>query len=309
MAKKDIKKENLHQLKNIVSIAQIVCFIYGFFCVFYWFLNLTKLSVIKFVAFLFEPTFAFVRTFYKQTNTGAGYIDLSGVIACMIFILLAVIAKIAKDKIEELEDLHAIEMKKKQKAEDILAQKQIELEYYREMRKYNKFVVLVDFGVHQIKSYIFDNNIDQDELRGIKINLTAELFNSIKDDYIIQKSKYENDSFYIIGKIEQTPECVNTITSTIRELSKKYSDKNIALSYDISFDAISDKTNINEKLEFLKKVLQLSYTDVMITTSLFKTCYELISKSQLKFTELGSFQFIVSGKSSNYELYSVKKIN
>ena len=81
---------------------------------------------------------------------------------------------------------------------------------------------------------------------------------------------------------------------------------NITLSHDLSFDAILDTQNINEELEFLKKVIQLNYSDCIITTSLFKTCFELITKSKLRFSVLGNFQFIINGKSSNYELYRVQ---
>ena len=55
--------------------------------------------------------------------------------------------------------------------------------------------------------------------------------------------------------------------------------------------------------------MHLNYNDSVLTTSLFKTCFELISKSKLRFAALGTFQFLVAGKSQNYELYSVKFIN
>ena len=147
---------------------------------------------------------------------------------------------------------------------------------------------------------------------------TSEQFTAFKQDiqnvlpdytYVTGKAKYENDSFYVIGNIEKTHECVKMITTAIHELSKKYSDMNITLSHDLSFDAISNKTELNDKLDFLKKVIQLNFNDSTLTTSLFKTCYELISKTHMRFTMLGTFQFLVGGKSSNYELYSVKIIN
>jgi len=293
-------------LKNLFSLIQIGCFLYAFLCVLYWFLKLAQATFIPSVSWMFEPLNSLVKTFYVQKTIPVEQADLAGIIVCIIFIIIAIAAHAAKGFIQTKEELYDIKVQKQKKQDDIRAQMQIEREYIAEMKKYNRFIILVDFNIQQIKSYLFDDNVDEDDLRGLKISLMSELFNAIKGNYITHKSKYENDSFYVIGNIDQTHECVKTITTAIRELSKKYSNMNITLAHDLSFDAISNQTDINEKLDFLKKVIQLNFNDSTLTTSLFKTCYELISKSHLRFTELGNFQFLVGGKSSNYELYSVK---
>lgn len=302
-------KEMFAMLKNVFSIIQIAGFIYAFLCVLYWFLKLAQADFITPFKWLFEPLFSFVKIFYTQKTIPIEQVDLAGIIVSIIFILIAVGAHVAKQFIEKKEELFNIKLQREKVQDDIRAQMQIEREYIAEMKKYNRFIILVDFSIHQIKSYLFDDNVDEDELRGLKISLMAELFNSIKGSYITHKAKYENDSFYVIGNIEKTHECVKMITTAIHELSKKYSDMNITLSHDLSFDAISNKTELNDKLDFLKKVIQLNFNDSTLTTSLFKTCYELISKTHMRFTMLGTFQFLVGGKSSNYELYSVKIIN
>ncbi len=294
------------QLKNLCNMTQIGCFLYAFLSMCYWFCNLAKAPFTASISFFFEPIYDLVRLFYVQKTLSVDKGDLSGVIASIVFVIFAVLLRITRDYIVTREELFELKMERKRREDDLKAQKQIEREYYNEMRRYNKFIVLVNLNIRQIQSYLFDNDVDEDDLRGIKLQVVAELFRSIEGSYVIQKAKYENDSFYITGLIEKTPECLKIITQTIRELAKKYSEMNLTISYDLSFDAISDKTDIKEKLDFLKKVIQLKYDNSTLTTSLFKTCYEIISHSQMRFTVLGKFQFLLDGKSSNYELYSVK---
>ncbi len=293
-------------LKSLFSLMQVGCFIYSFVCVFYWFLALTKVDFINNLEFLFIPVFDFIRTFYNQENLVSGIADLTGIIACILFIVLAIICHTLYNFVDSQEELYYINLKKKHKLNDLMTQKQIEKEYIAEMKKYNRFIILVDFKIQQIKSYLFDDNVDEDELRGLKISLLSELFNSLNSQYITTKTKHKNDSFFVVGNIENAPLCIQNITSTIQTLSKKYSNLNISLSHDLSFDAISSESDLKEKLEFLEKIMQLNYNGSVLTTSLFKTCFELISKSKLQFTVLGTFQFLVGGKSQNYELYSVK---
>ena len=307
MATKDTTKELLNKLEVSLGFVQIFSFFYAFFCVLYWFLDLAKINFLSKLSFLFEPTFDWVRTFYVQKTIPIEKTDLAPVVAAIIVVIIAIIANGFKDKVIYQKEMHRVAMIKKKQQDDLLIQQQIEREYLNEMKKYDKFIILVDFNIQQIKSYLFDNNVDQDELRGLKISLMSKLFADISGDYIIQKSKYENDSFYIIGELKSAAECLETITSGIKKLSLEYGHMNITLSHDFSFDAILDTQNINEELEFLKKVIQLNYSDCIITTSLFKTCFELITKSKLRFSVLGNFQFIINGKSSNYELYRVQK--
>lgn len=295
--------------QSICNLVQIACFFYAFLCVLYWFLELAQAAFVSSVSWLFDPIFSLVKVFYTQKVLPIEQADLAGVIASIISIFIAIIAHTVKDFIISKEELFDIKVEKQKKEDDIRAKIQIEREYIAEMKKYNRFIILVDFNIQQIKSYFFDDNVDENELKALKISLMSELFNSIQGNYIESKGKYKNNSFYIIGNLYRTPECIKTITTAIRELSKKYSNMNITITHDLSFDAISNQTDINEKLEFLQKVIQLNFNDSTLTTSLFKTCYELISKSHMKFTELGNFQFLVREKSSNYELYSVKIIN
>lgn len=308
MKKKSISKSLFKSLKDTLSFIQLLCFIYSFACVFYWFINLAKIPFAENMAFLFEPVFDFIRIFYKQESLSAGIADLTGVIACIIFIIFAIISHTLQNFVTTQEELFEINRKKQHKINDLIAQKQIEKEYINEMKKYNRFIVLVDFKIQQIQSYIFDanSNVDEDDIRGIKISLISELFNSLNKEFFLSKAKHTNDSFFVIGNIENAPQCIHNITSTIQELSKKYSNLNISLTHDLSFDAISNETNLKEKLEFLEKIMQLNYNDCVLTTSLFKTCFELISKSKLHFSVLGTFQFLIAGKSQNYELFSVK---
>ena len=140
-------------------------------------------------------------------------------------------------------------------------------------------------------------------------NLLNELFNTLDPQYILAKTQNTENSFFIVGNLENTHQCLKNITLTIQELSKKYSNLNITISHDIAFNAISNKTNLKEELEFLQKIMQLNYNDSILTTSLFKTCFELISKSKINFTVLGTFQFLIAGKNQNYELYSIKLQN
>ena len=309
MAKKDNTKEFLNNLENVLSVTQILCFFYAFFCVIYWFLDLTGVAFVEKISFLFEPVFDWVKTFYVQVTIPIAKSDLSPIIASIIFILIAIITNILKEKTIKQKELHAIAMEKKRKADDILVQKQIRREYMNEMRKYDKFIILVDFHIKQIKSYLFDNNVDENEIKSLKATLTSELFSKIQDDYVIQKSKYEKDSFYVIGKIQHAHECVEVITSSIKELSKKYSHMNITLSHDLSFDTFYDFKDIPEKLDLLKKIIQLNYDNCVITTSLFKTCFELIPSetSKLKFDVIGDFHFVVNDRSVQCELYKVRK--
>ena len=303
-----LEKISYNQLKNAFYIAKIVCFIYAFFCIVYWFLNLINPSLVSGFSLLFEPVFNLVKLFYEQKTIDPTKTDLAGVITCFIFIIFAIIAHICISIVEQQEEKARVALIKKTEEENRLTQIQIQQEYIAEMKKYNRFIILVDFNISQIKSYLFDNNMDEKDLKMTKLKLMSELFSSISAPYIQKKAMIENKSFYIIGKIEHTPETIHMITSTIRSLSKKYSNLDISLTHDLSFDAISNNTNIEEKLEFLEKVIQLNYDNCTLTTSLFKTCYELISKATMKFTVLGKFQFIVNDKSSNYELYSVKII-
>lgn len=294
------------KILDFCHIAKVTCFLYAFLCVLYWFFNLANPDILKPLAFLFEPVFAIIKIFYVQKTFSTTQVDLTAIVTAVIFIVLAIIVDNIRYHIETLEQKELINLQKKQQADDIKAQKQIELEYIKEMKKYNKFIALVDFNVQQIKSYLVNDSMDEDDIRGLKLSLMTELFKTINENYIISKAKYGQDGFYIIGLIEKTPECIHKITSAIKDISKRYSSTNITLTHDISFDAISDKTNIDEKLEFLEKVIQLNYNDSTLTTSLFKTCYEIISKSTLKFTVLGKFQFLIGSKSNYYELYSVK---
>ena len=293
-------------IKNLASLLQVGCFVYAFACVFYWFLSLTDLPFVENIEFLFLPVFDFVQRFYNQEQFMSGVADLTGIIACVVFIVFAIILNFLINFIEYQEEIYYINLKKQHKLNDLIAQKQIEQEYIREMRKYNRFIVLVNFKVQQIKSYLFENNIQESDLKNVKNSLIAELFNSLDAQYISAKTRHTDESFFVFGNIENTSQCIQNIMSSIQELSKKYSNLDISLSYDITFDAISSQTNLKEELEFLEKVMQLNYNDSLLTTSLFKTCYELISKSKLNFTVLGTFQFLVAGKSQNYELYSVK---
>jgi len=296
--------------KNILSVAQVAFFIYAFACVFYWFVELTGLEFINSIAFLFNPVFDYIGKFYHQESLVSGIVDLTGIIACVIFIVLAIICHTIYNIVDSQEELYYINLKKQHKLNDLMAQKQIEREYIAEMKKYNRFIILVDFKIQQIKSYLFDdNNVNEDELKNIKSSLLKELFDSLNPEFIQTKTKHLNDSFFVVGKIENTPQCIHDITTTIQFLSKKYSNLNISLSHDLSFDTISNESNLKEKLEFLEKAMQLNYNNCVLTTSLFKTCFELISKSKLSFTVLGSYQFLVDGKSQNYELYSVKISN
>lgn len=299
-------KKTFTSLKNACNITQIGCFIYAFLSMVYWFCKLAQAEFIKGAAFLFEPVYGIVKLFYVQKTMDIAKGDLSGVIASVIFIIFGILAKVVKDEITKREEIFYINLEKKRKEEDLKAQKQIEREYYAEMSKYNKFIVLVDINLNQIQSYLFDNDVDEDDLRGIKLQIIAELFRLMDDKYIIQKAKCGNDSFYVIGFLGETANCLRKITNEIRNLSEKYNEMNVTISYDLSFDAVSDKLNIEEKLKFLKKVLQLNYNNSTLTTSLFKTCYEITGKSQMLFTVLGKFQFFIDGKATNYELYSVR---
>ncbi len=307
MKKKNTLNSYLYVIiKNLASLLQVGCFVYAFACVFYWFLSLTDLPFVENIEFLFLPVFDFVQRFYNQEQFMSGVADLTGIIACVVFIVFAIILNFLINFIEYQEEIYYIKLKKQHKLNDLIAQKQIEQEYIREMRKYNRFIVLVNFKVQQIKSYLFENNIQECDLKNVKNSLIAELFNSLDAQYISAKTRHTEESFFVFGNIENTSQCIQNIMSSIQELSKKYSNLDISLSYDITFDAISSQTNLKEELEFLEKVMQLNYNDSLLTTSLFKTCYELISKSKLNFTVLGTFQFLVAGKSQNYELYSVK---
>lgn len=297
-------------LKEFLSLTQVVCFLYSFACVFFWFLELASVPLVQKVEFLFVPVFDFINIFYKQENLVEGIADLTGIIACILFIVIAIIARTLSDFVDSQEEKYYIELKKQHKLNDLMAQKQIEKEYIAEMKKYNRFIILVDFKIQQIKSYLFDDNsVDEDELKGIKSSLLGELFNMLNPQYITTKTKHKNDSFFVVGNIENAPHCLLDITTSIQKLSKKYSNLNISLSHDLSFDAISNESNLKDTLEFLEKIMQLNYNNSVLTTSLFKTCFEIVSKSKLKFTVLGTTQFLVGGKSQNYELYSVNLIN
>ena len=257
----------------------------------------------------FKPTFEYLSTFYSPESYTPNSINLIGVLACLVFIIFAIVIHLIREFVDSQEELYRINLIKKRKMNDLIAQKQIEKEYIAEMKKYNRFVVLVNFKVQQIKSYLFDDNVDENELKNIKTNILTELFNSLDSQLISNKSLHKNESFFVIGNIENTPQCINHITSSILELSKKYSNLNITLSYDLSFDAISANSKLKEKLEFLEKIMQLNYHNTVLTTSLFKTCFEIISKSKLHFSEIGTFQFLIADKSQNYELFSVDITN
>ena len=90
MAKKDNTKEFLNNLENVLSVTQILCFFYAFFCVIYWFLDLTGVAFVEKISFLFEPVFDWVKTFYVQVTIPIEKSDLSPIIASIIFILIAI---------------------------------------------------------------------------------------------------------------------------------------------------------------------------------------------------------------------------
>lgn len=308
--KKTLTGQIFTLIRNLSSLLQVACFIYSFACVFYWFISLTDLRFVENLDFLFIDVFDFIQTFYNQDHYMSGVADLTGIIACAIFIIIAIFLHFVINFIEYQEELYYINLKKKRKLDDLLAQKQIEQEYIMEMRKYNRFIILVNFKIQQIKSYLFENNnITKDDLTNMEKNLLNELFNTLDPQYILAKTQNTENSFFIVGNLENTHQCLKNITLTIQELSKKYSNLNITISHDIAFNAISNKTNLKEELEFLQKIMQLNYNDSILTTSLFKTCFELISKSKINFTVLGTFQFLIAGKNQNYELYSIKLQN
>ena len=296
-----IEKISYSQLKNGLYIAKIALTFYAFFCVFYWFLALINPPFLSHIAFLFEPVFKLVMTFYKNEK-------LAGVVAALISGVSALVCHLVRDIVEQQEEKANIALKKQHEEDDRRAQLLIQQEYINNMKQYDQFIILVDFNISQIKSYLFDDNMSEEELTKTKKKLMEELFEKINAPYIQSKVKIGNQGFYVIGEIRKTPECLHSITVEIRNLSKKYSSMNITISHDLSFDAISKKTDISEKIEFLQKIIQLNYNNSTLTTSLFKTCYEIISQATMKFTVLGKFQFLIAGKSCNYELYSVKMI-
>lgn len=298
-------KKTYRALNNIFGFVQVVSYIYAFLCVLYWFLELAQAPIVKTVSWLFESIFAIVNIFYVSTTK----IDTTAIVTSVVFVIIAIISNFAKNTVIAQEELFDIRMAEEKKKDDIRAQMLIEQEYIAELRKYNRFMILVNININQIKSYLVENNVDEAELNTLKQTLITELFNQIKGNYILHKTMCENDSFYVLGNIQKTHECIKIITTSVLELSKKYGDMNISITHDLAFDAISSNTDINEKLDFLKKVIQLNFKDGILTTSLFKTCYELISKTKMKFSELGNYQFLVKGKSNNYNLYSVKLIN
>ncbi len=298
-------KKIFQTLKNILGLVQVVSFIYAFSCVLYWFLDLAQFPIAKSVSWLFEPVFSIVNIFYVSTTK----VDFTDIITSLVFIAIAILAGVANNIVVAKEELFDIRVREEKRKDDIRAQIQVEQEYIAELRKYNRFIILVNITINQIKSYLVESNVDETELESLQRNLIIELFNQIKGNYILHKSMYENNGFYVLGNIEKTHECIKIITDSLLELSKKYSDMDISIAHDLSFDAISNKTDINEKLDFLKKVIQLNFKDGILTTSLFKTCYELISKTKMRFSELGNYQFLVKGKSNNYNLYSVKLVN
>ncbi len=306
------KKESFEQKKyksiqEACAIVKIACFAYSFMCLLYWFFTTTGLKLLNGLSFMFEPIFNIVRNFYVQKTVAIEKADLAGIVAGLIFVGVAILAHVIKDYAEKKEELARVEQLQRLKALDMQEQKRIEMEYLREMKKYDKFIILVDFHLQKIKSYLFsDDNTKEEDLNELKIKLMTELFNKVNDKYIIQKANYLQRGFYIIGSIESAPVCITNITKIIKEFARTYSEMNISVYHDLSFDVISSESNIDEKLELLQKILQLNYTNATLTTSLFKTCFELISKKTLNFSVLGKYQFFIGGKSINYELYDVK---
>ena len=217
--------------------------------------------------------------------------------------------KIKKDYIIDKEEAFDLMVIRQKRENDLRAQRQIQKEYLDEMRKYNKVVILVDIKIQVLANYLTDVNITKEDLLRIKSEVTSKFIKAINTDFIHKKEKFDQNSIYIIANLEQTPECIKLITSTLRDIAKEYSANEIAISKELSFNAISDKSNISSELVFLKKIVQLKYHNAVISTSLFRTCFELIAPYKLKFTELGKFQFFINGQSQNYELFSVKNLN
>ena len=138
-----MKKNNTEKLftitKNILAWLQVLCFIYGFTCVAYWFLSLTNLPITVQLEPYFEPVFEYLSNYYNpeySTNST----DLIGVFACLVFIILAIIIHLIREFVDSQEELYHINLIKKRKLNDLIAQKQIEKEYIAEMKKYNRLV-------------------------------------------------------------------------------------------------------------------------------------------------------------------------
>ena len=187
-----MKKNNVEKLysiiKNMLAWLQVFCFIYAFSCVGYWFLSLTDLPFVASLEPIFEPTFEYLSNYYNPEVYSPNSVNLIGVLACLVFIIFAIIIHLIREFVESQEELYHINLIKKRKMNDLIAQKQIEKEYIAEMKKYNRFVVLVNFKIQQIKSYLFDDNVDEKELKNIKTSILTELFNSLDSQLISNKS-------------------------------------------------------------------------------------------------------------------------
>ena len=108
--------------KNIISFIKVACFLYAFACVFYWFIALTNLPIINSVDFLFVPIFDYIKLFYNQENFVSGIADLSGIIACIIFIVFAIIAHILYEFVDSQEEIYYINLKKQHKIKDLIVE-------------------------------------------------------------------------------------------------------------------------------------------------------------------------------------------
>ena len=293
-------------LKNGCILLQALAFFYAFCSVLFWFLQLNNAPFIGPVEPFFTPVYDYIQTLYKQPEASAAKINLVGIVTSICFIVIGILIRSAKDYITEIEEAFNLQVIKKKRENDLREQRQTQKEYLEEMKKHKKIIILLELKIEAITNYLSGDLVNKDKLLEIREEIINNLNTNIKAHFIYETVILDQSSIYIISETTKALECITLIKNVLQEAIEQYDTSLINIDKSIVLNILSGKLNLSKEIIFLKKLSQLRYTNTIISTSLFKNCFELINPYKIKFTDLGNFQFFINGQVKNYEIFSIK---
>lgn len=275
----------------------------------YWLIFSAKLSVPYWLELFIWNMIDFFAQGIKGTPL---YTEITPILPVLVSGVFVVITYFLNCFIVFLETNHEMFNKKVDDYKHQIAKKindELHNDFLKELKKNSYMLLKIKIIATKHTSYLSEYTDENINTSRLEEKLHSEILNSLNENYIEYKGLANGSLYFVLNDVPSSREfIINLVTNSSRFIKAEIKPK-LEIAFYCAVDLLSNISELQDKQEYLDKVLNMKIKNKIIATPKFKLYFETIYPSAYHFDVLGQYNIATEPgcKPSYIKVYALRR--
>lgn len=186
--------------------------------------------------------------------------------------------------------------------------KELQNDFYTELRKSTLMLVKIKIIAEQKSSYLTSSVDEKYDTKEISKNIEETILSSVKTKGVSQKGKTSDSIYFLLNDLDSAKEFFTDLV----EYSTKVINENTRPKLDIAFycgcELLNDISEIRTQEKYISRMFGLKLANKIVVTNKFKVYYENLNKDSFYFAVQGEYNLCENNDDiKNTMLYTLQR--